>query len=158
MASTESNSPSLHSLLSDWLSSAEKDYHLYIDGMTSVFRKDGDMVHISIDLEEDIPGIAYDQSMMLKMVWPSMASFFAALAWRRETECYCLIDTIPRETGISLMVRRLESILNQADTWHSMLSAVPTRTNKPVQSRTVSQVQSLGSALLMESLHRQSLG
>lgn len=157
MASTEP-APSLHSLLGNWLASHEREYVLYIDGMTCLFRLDGDVIHLSVDIEDDIPGQKYDEGLMLQMVWPSMASFPAALAWRKQSKFYCLIDTFSSDTAISRMIRRLEAILNQAETWHSMLASAPAKAPVAVQSRSVSQVHSLGSSLLMESLQRQAAG
>jgi hypothetical protein len=124
----------LEEQLIQWSDAAACDtFHVLIDDSDVQLSKQGDMIFLYVAL----PIPAGDEAQLsdaLRLAHPSLSRFAGALALAPDDGRLWLIAETPASANIDELTMLLESLLNQRDSWQSMLS-----TKSNTSSRTPSR-------------------
>ncbi|WP_342650430.1 type III secretion system chaperone [Pseudomonas sp. REB1044] len=137
----------LRTQLIRWSADAEQHEHLklLIDDGEVTFAHLDDALLLSVALPAEVSqGASLEQ--VLRLAHPSLSRFPGALARGPDDARLWLMAQVARDAHVDDLIELLEALLNQRDTWQSMLHKAPRGAAAPV-ARRPSHAHFLGTGL-----------
>lgn len=118
-------------LVGGWLSSGEREIALFEGEDEVTLQRQGDTVLLGAQLTSALPDNPALQGW-LRLGAASLNHFQGALAQKADTGALWLIQSLRTDRGEAYVLRCLEALLNQRDTWRAIAARLA-RPNLPLK-------------------------